>query len=407
MSENTTSKKKLSKNAWGPTTTAIHAGKQHNPTRAVTTPIFQTSVFELMENAEGAEFSASIEPSNFYTRWGNPNFSEVEAVIASLEGAERALVTSSGMSAFATLLEALLKDGDHIIAPAAIYLGTEQLFKRWEARRGLKVTWIENTLNVAEWEAAVRAETALIWVETPSNPTLAITDLAAIAALGQKHGIRTVADNTFASPIHTKPCALGIDLSASSATKYLGGHSDLTAGVIAGKDADIVACWQVAKVHGPTLDPMAAWLLHRGIKTLALRMRRASDTAQSLATWLLWQNTIARVDYPGLPQHPGHGIAKQQMVDGFGAMLSFELSGGLEAGKRFCENLEIITRGVSLGGVESLIQHPASMSHLRTAPEVKARLGITEGLLRFSVGIEDEPDLIADLERGFQATGLK
>ncbi len=168
-----------------------------------------------------------------------------------------------------------------------------------------------------------------------------------------------------------------------------------------------MACWQVAKLQGPTLDPMAAWLLHRGLKTLALRMRRASDTAQSLARWLLWQNAVGRVDYPGLPSHPGHEVAKGQMGGGFGAMLSFELREGLQAGKRFCEALEVITRGVSLGGVESLIQHPASMSHLRTTPEVKARLGITDGLLRFSVGIEDEPDLLADLQRGFQATGLK
>ncbi len=396
----------MSKPTWGPTTTAIHAGKHHNPTRAVTTPIFQTSVFELQENAEGAEFSAAIEPPNFYTRWGNPNFSEVEAVIATLEGTERALVTSSGMSAFTTLMEAFLKDGDHVLAPAAIYLGTEQLLKRWEERRGLKVTWIQNTLDLTEWEAGLRPETALLWIETPSNPTLAITDLVALAELGQKHGIRTLADNTFASPIHTRPCTLGIDLSVSSATKYLGGHSDLTAGVIAGRDADIVTCWQVAKLQGPTLDPMAAWLLHRGLKTLALRMRRASDNAQSLAQWLLWQNAVGRVDYPGLPTHPGFDVARQQMTDGFGAMLSFELRGGLDAGKRFCESLEIITRGVSLGGVESLIQHPASMSHLRTAPEVKTRLGISDGLLRFSVGIEDQPDLLADLERGFQATGL-
>lgn len=396
----------MSKHNWGPTTSAIHAGKEHNPTRAVTTPIFQTSVFQLKENAEGAEFAASIEPMQFYTRWGNPNFSEVEAVLASLEGAERALVTSSGMSAFATLFEALLQDGDHVIAPAAIYLGTEQLLKRWEARRGLKITWIENTLDAGEWEAAVRPESAMILVETPSNPTLAITDLDAITTLGHKRGVRTVADNTFASPIHTKPCVLGIDVSVSSATKYLGGHSDITAGVLAGRDADIIACWQVAKLQGPTLDPMAAWLLHRGLKTLALRMRRASDNAQSIAQWLLWQNAVGRVDYPGLPTHPGNEVAKKQMTDGFGAMLGFELRGGLEAGKQFCEALEVITRGVSLGGVESLIQHPASMSHLRTSPEVKARLGITDGLLRFSVGIEDIPDLIADLERGFQATGI-
>ena len=388
---------------WGPTTTAIHAGKRHNPTRAVTTPIFQTSVFQLLENREGAEFAASIEPPTFYTRWGNPNASEVEAVLAELEGAERALVTASGMAAFALVFEAFLKPGDHLVAPAAIYLGTEQLIRRWEAERGLQVTWIQDTLDLGEWAKAVRPSTRMIWVETPSNPTLAITDLSAVATLGRNHGIRTVADNTFPSPIHTRPLDHGIDLSVASATKYLAGHSDVVAGVIAGKEADVVACWHLAKVLGPTLDPMAAWLLHRGLKTLPLRMRRASDNAQALAQWLLWQPAVARVDYPGLPGHPGHAVAARQMEKGFGAMIGVELRAGLLAGQRFCEALEVITRGVSLGGVESLIQHPASMSHLKTAPEVKARLGITDGLLRFSVGIEDQPDLIADLEKGFQA----
>jgi len=390
---------------WGQSTVAIHAGRQHNDSRSVTTPIYQTSVFELKENAEGAEFSAATEPPRFYTRWGNPNFSEVEAVVAALEKAERALVTSSGMSAFATVFEALLKPGDHVVAPAALYLGTEQLLRRWEARRGLKVTWIGNTLDLLEWENAIRPETAMIFVETPSNPTLAITDLAGIAEIGRRRGIRTVADNTFATPVFTRPLELGIDLSVASATKYLGGHSDLVAGVIAGREEDVVACWTVAKLTGPTLDPMAAWLLHRGLKTLHLRVMRAADNAQSLAAWLLWQPQVARVDYPGVKDHPGHAVAARQMVGGFGAMMSFELCDGLQAGQRFCEALEIITRAVSLGGVESLIQHPASMSHLRTPPEVKARLGISDGLLRFSVGIEDSADLKADLERGFQAAG--
>jgi cystathionine beta-lyase/cystathionine gamma-synthase len=388
---------------WGPTTTAIHAGKHFNPTRAVTTPIFQTSVFQLMENREGAEFAASIEPPTFYTRWGNPNASEVEAVLAELEEAERALVTASGMAAIALVFEAFLKPGDHLVAPAAIYLGTEQLIRRWEAERGLKVTWVLDTLALREWEAAIRPETRMIWLETPSNPTLALTDLAGVAAIGKRHGIRTVADNTFPSPIHTRPLALGIDLSVASATKYLAGHSDVVAGVLAGREADVVACWHLSKLMGPTLDPMGAWLLHRGLKTLALRMRRASDNAQALAQWLLWQPHVARVDYPGLLNHPGHEVAARQMEKGFGAMIGFELRAGLLAGQRFCEALEVVTRGVSLGGVESLIQHPASMSHLKTSPDVKARLGITDGLLRFSVGIEDEPDLIADLEKGFQA----
>jgi cystathionine beta-lyase/cystathionine gamma-synthase len=390
---------------WGQSTTAIHAGRQHNDTRGVTTPIFQTSVFQLMENAEGAEFSAATEPPRFYTRSGNPNFSEVEAVLAALEQAERALVTASGMAAFATVFEALLKSGDHVVAPAALYLGTEQLLRRWEARRGLKITWVQNTLDLLEWENAIRADTALILVETPSNPTLAITDLAGIAEIGRRRGVRTLADNTFATPVFTRPLELGIDLSVASATKYLGGHSDLLAGVIAGREADVVACWNVARLTGPTLDPMAAWLLHRGLKTLHLRVMRAADNAQSLAAWLLWQPQVARVDYPGVKEHPGHAVAARQMVGGFGAMMSFELTDGLAAGQKFCEALEVIIRAVSLGGVESLIQHPASMSHLRTPADVKARLGITDGLLRFSVGIEDAADLKADLERGFQAAG--
>jgi cystathionine beta-lyase/cystathionine gamma-synthase len=388
---------------WGPTTTAIHAGKRFNTTRAVTTPIFQTSVFQLLENHEGAEFAASIEPPAFYTRWGNPNTSEVEAVLAELERAERALVTASGMAAIALVFEAFLGHGDHLVAPAAIYLGTEQLIRRWQSERELQVTWIQNTLDRDEWAAAIHSGTRMLWVETPSNPTLAVTDLAVVAALGKRHGIRTVADNTFPSPIHTRPLTFGIDLSVASATKYLAGHSDVVAGVIAGSEADLVACWHLSKILGPTLDPMAAWLLHRGLKTLALRVRRASDNANGLAQWLLWQPHVARVDYPGLPTHPGHEVAARQMEMGFGSMIGFELRAGLLAGQCFCEALEVITRGVSLGGVESLIQHPASMSHFKTAPEVKEMLGITDGLLRFSVGIEDQPDLIADLEKGFQA----
>lgn len=391
---------------WGPTTTAIHAGKRFNDTRAVTTPIYQTSVFELMENAEGAEFASAIEPPHFYTRWGNPNFSEVQVVLAALERADRALLTSSGMSAFATVFETFLRPGDHVVAPAAIYLGTEQLLRRWEATKGLRITWVQNTLDTAEWDAAIHDGTALVWVETPSNPTLAVTDLAAVSALAKMKGALAVADNTFASPILTRPCELGYDLSISSATKYLGGHSDLVLGVIAGREDLVVKCWEVAKILGPTPDPFSAWLLHRGLKTVYMRVRRASDNAQSLAQWLLWQPQVSRVDYPGLAEHPGHAVAARQMEGGFGAMMSFELRGGLEAGRRFCESLELVTRAVSLGGVESLIQHPASMSHLRTPSEVKQRLGITDGLLRFSVGIEDEGDLKNDLERGFQAATL-
>jgi len=391
----------MTRKDWGLTTTAIHGGREANPTRAVITPIFQTSVFQLRENAEGAEFAAAVEPPHFYTRWGNPNTSEVEEVIAALEGAERALLTASGMAAISLVLEACLRPGDHLVAPAAIYLATEQLLRHWEATRGLRITWIGDTLDLDAWEAAIRDNARMVWVETPSNPTLAITDLAAVAALARVHGAISVADNTFATPVLTRPVALGFDLSVSSATKYLAGHSDVVLGVLAGSAARVVACWHLAKLMGPTPDPMAAWLLHRGLKTVVLRVRRACDNAQSLAQWLLWQPQVVRVDYPGLKDHPGHAIAARQMGEGFGAMMSFEIQGGLEAGRKFCESLTLITRAVSLGGVESLIQHPASMSHLRTPADVKTRLGISDGLLRFSVGIEDEADLKRDLSQAF------
>ncbi|HNX31167.1 MAG TPA: aminotransferase class I/II-fold pyridoxal phosphate-dependent enzyme [Holophaga sp.] len=386
---------------WGPSTTAIHAGRRCNPTRGVTTPVFQTSTFELRERQEGAEFAAAVEPPQYCTRLGNPNACETEAVLAALERTERALLTSSGTAACAVVLDAFLRPGDHVVAPASVCQGTEQLLKRWGATKGLRITWIQDTLDHAEWEDAVQKGTALIWAETPAGPGLAVTDLAFIAGLGRKHGIRTVADNTLASPILTRPCGLGIDLSVSSATEHLGGHSDLVAGVIAGRETDVVACWNVARVTGPTLDPMAAWLLQRGLKTLYMRVRRASDNAQSLAQWLLWQPQVSRVAYPGLKDHPGHAVAAQQMVGGFGAALEFEVRGGLEAGMRFCEALEIILRAVGLGGVESLIQHPASM-----IPEAQARGGLSDGLLRLAVGIEDEADLKADLERGFQAATM-
>lgn len=391
---------------WGPTTTAIHAGRAHNETRGLVSPVFQSSAFRLLEPEEGAAFAAAVEPSTFYTRLGNPNFGEVEAALAALEHAERCLLTSSGMAALATVFEAFLAPGARVVAPRTLYTGTEQLLRRWEAHRGLRVAWIEDTLDLGAWEAALAPETALILVETPSNPTLAVTDLAAVAELARTKGVRSVADNTLATPIFTRPLDLGVDLVVNSATKYLGGHADLVLGALCGREADVAACWQVAALTGPTPDPMAAWLLQRGLKTLYLRVRRAADNAESLANWLTWQSQVARVAYPGLKEHPGHAVAARQMQGGFGALLSFELRGGLEAGRRFCQALEIVTPAVSLGGVESLIQHPASTSHLQTSAEAKARLGITDGLLRLSVGIEDEADLKADLERGFQAATL-
>ncbi len=381
---------------WGPTTTAIHAGRSFNATRAVAAPIVQSSVFEFNEAAKEGEALA---------RWGNPNVGEVEAVLAALERADEALLTNSGTAAIALVLETFVGSSAHIVAPSHVSPGTWWLLQRWQETRNLRVSWIEHTLDLAEWEAALRPETTLVLVETPSLPTLELTDLVAIAALGKANGIKTMADNSSASPVLTRPCELGIDLSVSSAAEYLGGHSDLVAGVIAGSAVDLKRCRDLERMRGGSLDPFAAWLLHRGLKTLAVRVRRASDNAQSLAQWLLWQPQILRVDYPGLKDHPGHELAATQMSGLFGGALNFELRGGREASVRFCEALEILIWSNGFGGIESLIEHPASLCrHLPV--EIRERHGITDHLLRLSVGIEDEADLKADLERGLQAATM-
>ena len=364
---------------WGQSTTAIHAGRP----RPETHPVGQ-------------------QP--FRSRWGDADLDALAASLAALEKADRALVTSSGQSAYAVLFETLLKRGSHLVVPAGLCPSTARLLQHWVAHRGLKVTWIPNALDLAAWERAIRDETVLLLAASPANPTLAITDLAGIAELGRRRGIRTVADNTFATPVFTRPLELGIDLSVADANPFLGGHGDLAAGVIAGSEEAITACAAVARLTESGADPMSAWLLQRGLKTLHLRMMRAADNAQTLAAWLLWQPQVARVDFPGVKEHPGHAVAVRQMTGGFGAMLNFELAGGLAAGQKFCGALEIIAREEHPGGLESLIQHPASQDQARLPPDAKA-LGISDGLLRLSVGIEDAADLKLDLERGFLAVG--
>ena len=389
---------------WGPTTTAIHAGRRFNPTRAVTTPIFQTSVFQLMENREGAEFAASIEPPAFYTRWGNPNTSEVEAVLAELEGAERALVAASGMAAFALVFEAFLKNGDHLVAPAAIYLGTEQLIRRWEAERGLQVTWVQNTLDLGEWEAAIRPGTAHDLGGDPlqSHPGPDGPRRRGGPGPEARHphggGQHLPQPHPYEAPAlrHRPQRGFGHQVPRGPLGRGGGRHRRLA----------MRMWWPAGTWPRSWAPPWIPW--PPGCCTGASRPSPCGCAAPPTTprpwpsgcsgspTWRGWTSRAC-------PPTPATRSPPGRWTTGFGAMISFELRAGLEAGRRFCEALEIITRGVSLGGVESLIQHPASMSHLKTAPEVKARLGITDGLLRFSVGIEDQADLVADLEQGFQA----
>jgi len=382
---------------WGINTIAVHAGREANPTRAVAPPIFQTAVFELEDAATGARFAQEIAPTEYYTRWGNPTTRQAEALIAALEGGERALVLASGMAAITTAVLACVRSGDHIVAGRSLYAATMELFRNTLPQLGIEVTFVAPT-DPENFHRALRPNTKLIYVETPSNPRLDVTDLSAVAHLARERGLFTIADNTFATPYNQRPLHWGIDAVVHSATKYLGGHHDLTAGAIVGSATFIERCWQLAKLFGPTLSPFEAWLLIRGMKTFGLRLERQNANAQRIAEFLETHPQIERVFYPGLPSHPQHDLARRQMR-GFGGMIAFEVKGGREAGRRLVESVRVITLAVSLGGVTSLIQHPASMSHGPLPEEERQATGITEGLIRLSVGIEDAEDLIADLDQ--------
>jgi methionine-gamma-lyase len=385
---------------WGINTKAVHAGREANPTRAVAPPIFQTAVFELEDAAAGARFAQAVAPTEYYTRWGNPTTRQAEDAIALLEGGERALVLGSGMAAITTAVLACVQSGDHIVAGRSLYAATLELFHTILPRWGIEVTFVSPT-DPENFRRAIRANTKLLYVETPSNPRLDLTDLEAVARIAREHGLFTIADNTFATPYNQRPLALGIDAVVHSATKYLGGHHDLTAGVIVGSAAFIERCWKQAKIFGPTLSPFEAWLLIRGMKTFGLRLERQNANAQRIAEFLEGHPQIARVFYPGLPSHPQHDLARRQMR-GFGGMIAFEVKGGREAGRQLVQSVRLITLAVSLGGVSSLIQHPASMSHGPIPEHERQATGITEGLIRLSVGIEDVEDLIADLEQALR-----
>jgi len=378
----------------GMQTRAVHASREANPSEAISPPIYQTTTFSA-ETAEAfAELALATRPTEFYTRYGNPNHEMVEATLASLEGGESALVTSSGMAAIFAVIAGTLTQGDHVVAQRNHYAGTMALLRDLLPRWGIEVTLVEQT-DPAAFAAAIRPTTRLLYVETPVNPLMEITDLRAIVALGQAHGVTTVCDNTFATPINQRPLALGIDAVVHSATKYIGGHHDATAGAVVGSRTFIERVWKFALIAGSTLSPFDAWLLLRGLRTLGLRVERHNRNALALATALATHPAVERVHYPGLPSHPQHALASSQM-DGFTGMLSVELHGGAPAAERLIASLRLATRAASLGGFETLVVHPASMWSLQLSPEVRAASGIHDGLVRISVGLEDEADLLAD-----------
>jgi methionine-gamma-lyase len=381
-------------------TRAIHGGTVRDPLKSVSPPIYETSTFRYDTMAEGAALGADEGEGWYYTRWGNPTVRLFEERLALLEGGEDALAAASGMGAISSAVLSIVKPSTHVVAPRAIYQATFTLFQDELAKRGVEVTFIDS-VDVTAYERAVRSNTTLLYTETPNNPLIQVTDLAGVVALARRIGASTITDSTFGSPFNQSPIALGVDLCVHSATKYIGGHSDVTAGVIVGGKDAILRARRVLRVFGPVLDPFAAWLLLRGVKTLGVRVAQHNHNAQRLADFLAAHSRVARVNYPGLPSHPGHAIASRQMR-GFGGMLSFEVKGGFDAGVRCVEGLRTCILAVSLGGTETLVTHPASTTSVGIPHVDRERAGITDGLIRVSVGLEDVEDVIGDFDQALR-----
>jgi methionine-gamma-lyase len=390
---------------WNIDTDCIHAGTEPDPIfGAVAPPIYQTSTFVFRSPEEGAARFAGEDSGYIYTRMGNPTIAMLEANVATLEGGASALATSSGMSAVSTVFFALLSAGDHVVCSASVYGPSRVVLERDFSRFGVKATMVD-TSDLARLRAAVTPETRVIFVETPANPTLAITDLAGAAEIAREAGATLVVDNTFMSPILQKPFRFGADIVLHSVTKFLNGHADVVGGVLVFRDEALMK--QVRSVlHylGGTMDPHQAWLVLRGIKTLAMRVRTAQGNAGALAELLASHPAVERVRYPGLPGHPQADLITRQMA-GPGSLISFDLKGGIEAGRKVLRAVHIPALAVSLGGVESLIQHPASMTHAAVKPEDRRAAGITDGLVRLSVGCEGREDLVADLQQALDSLG--
>lgn len=379
-------------------TKAVHAGQDPDPlTGSVSVPIYQTSTF-VFENAEqGAARFAGKEEGYIYTRLGNPTVRALERNVAELEDGEDARACASGMAAIHTAVMSMVKKGDHIVAPDCLYGGTAKLFRDILPKFGIESTFVDSS-DTANIKKAIKNNTKIIFVETPANPTLKITDLKATSRIAKKRHITTIVDNTFMSPYFQQPLKMGIDISIHSLTKYLGGHSDLVGGIIVGRKSLFKTLDPVLKNTGGTIGPFDAWLTLRGIKTLPLRMEKHNENAMKIAEFLEAHPKVEKVYYPGLKSHPQYELAKRQM-SGFGGMISFELKGELEMGIKLMNSVKLCMLAVSLGAVETLIQHPASMTHAIVPREERLKAGITDNLVRLSVGIEDVEDIIQDLEQ--------
>ncbi|MGQ0543501.1 MAG: trans-sulfuration enzyme family protein [Blastocatellia bacterium] len=382
-------------------TLAVHAGEDRAANHgAISVPVYTSSIFAFSDADEGVSIHNEEKTGFYYGRLGNPTTNALETTMAQLERGEEAIAFASGMAAVSAAVLTLAKSGDHIVAPASMYSTTSNFLGHLREKFGIETTFIDAT-DAENYRLGARSNTKVFWTETPSNPLVQITDLAAVAAIAKELGINTVTDNTFATPYIQRPLNLGIDMVVHSATKYLGGHSDLTAGLLIGqKDLVDKARHGAAKLFGGNIAPQVAWLVLRGIKTLALRMERHNANAYALAYMLLKHPKVVNTHYPGLERHCNYETARRQM-NGFGGIIGLDL-GSAEAAKSFVNNIKICTFATSLGGVETIVQPSALMTHATLSGEARARAGISDGLLRLSVGIEDVEDLKADIEQALE-----
>ena len=377
-------------------TEAVRGGTSlHKKNGPVSTPIYQTSTFEVTDNDEQLR---ATDTDHFYTRYGNPTHTVVESAIAELEGAEAALVFSSGMAAITTSILSLVKAGDHIVAQRDIYGGVTKFLTRWLPKLGVETTFVD-TNDIEQHERAIRPNTRLIHIESPTNPSVRVVDLEKTAALARRHKLVTTIDSTFATPINCRPAEWGIDVVLHSGTKYFGGHADIICGAAAGPRHLINEIHHTRTTLGCCMDPHAAFLLLRGIKTLAVRVERQNQSALKIAEFLSSHPKVARVHYPMLPAHPDFALAQKQLK-GAGGVLSFDVVGSGADACRVSEALKLFTLAPSLGGVDSLVSIPVLTSHAMIAPDLRQKMGVTEQMIRLSVGIENVDDLIADLEKG-------
>lgn len=382
-------------------TKAVHAGENRSENYgAVSVPIYTASVFAFSDADEGAAIHNYQKEGYFYGRLGNPTQTALEKAVAELETGDDALAFASGMAAVSASVLTIVKSGDHIVAPKSMYSTTTFFLRELAEKFDIETTFVDAT-EARSYADAARENTKIFWLESPSNPLLKITDFSTVVEIAKEKNITTIADNTFATPFNQQPLMQGVDLVIHSATKYFGGHSDLTAGLIAGrKDLIEKARLHTTKLFGGNIAPQVAWLVLRGIKTLGLRMERHNHNAYAIANMLANHPKVTAVHHPSLQSHKNHDIARKQMR-GFGGMIAFDV-GSVEAGKTLVNNVEICTLATSLGGVETILQHSASMTHAGLSREDRLKADVTDGLIRLSVGIEDAQDLINDLEKALE-----